>query len=195
MKEKETLFGFKEKEYCPIVREKTCQLLKILVQENKPKRILEIGTFLGYSAGVMLEACQESFVVSLEKDAKNAENACKNLTEMGFAGRFEIVNCDALDFLKKQDNKQDFDFIFLDGPKGQYIKYLPYLKRLLKTGGILIADDILFYGLVKSKEKIEHKHRTIVTNLRKFVEELKNSEEFETKFYDFEDGVSISIKK
>lgn len=194
MKSKEEFRGFGEHEYRPIARDPSIRFLQELIKNHRPKKILEIGTFIGYSASVMLEADKENFVCTLEKDEKNASDAVKNLTELGFAGRFEVVCCDAFDFLTSHQEEQ-FDFIFLDGPKGQYIKYLPLLKNMMKKGAILLADDILFYGLVRSKEKIEHKHRSLVNNLRKFLDAIESDEDFETKICDFGNGMSESRKK
>ncbi len=194
MKNKEDFQGFKEHEYRPIVRDKSIEVLEGLIKQNHPKRILEIGTFIGFSASVMLETDKENFVITIEKDEKNAKDAVKNLTELGYAGRFEVVCADAMDFLLSH-KEEKFDFIFLDGPKGQYIKYLPYLKKMLNCGGILLADDILFYGLVKSNEKIAHKHRALVNNLRKFLSAIENDKDFETEICEFANGMSISRKK
>lgn len=194
MKNKEDFQGFEQHEYRPIVRDESIQFLKELIEKYKPKRVLEVGTFIGFSASVMLETDRDCFVVTLEIDEENAKNAVKNLTELGFAGRFEVVNCDAYDYLQNNQNER-FDFIFLDGPKGQYIKYLPHLKKMLKNGGVLLADDVLFYGFVRSNEPIEHKHRSLVNNLRKFLAEIENDDDFETTIYEFANGMSVSIKK
>ncbi len=194
MKSKEEFKGFSEHDYRPILRDKSIEFLEELIKTYKPKRILEIGTFIGYSASVMLNTDKECFVCTVEKDEKNAKDAIKNLNEQGFAGRFEVVHADAMDFLvAHQDEK--FDFVFLDGPKGQYIRYLPFLKKMLSKGGVLLADDILFYGLVRSEEKIEHKHRALVNNLRKFIEAIENDSQLDTTIYDFANGMSKSIKK
>lgn len=187
--EKEQFVGFERHEYNPILRPRTENLLINLLAECKPKKILEIGTFIGYSASVMLRFC-DAFLTTVEIDPQNALDAKQNLKE--FEGRFEVVCADAGQFLEQ--DKDRFDFVFLDGPKGQYKNYLPYLKRILNVGGVLVADDILFYGLVSSKEPIKHKHRSIVNNLRIFLETLKADEDFETQIFDFEDGVSVSRK-
>ena len=196
MKKKEEFVGFARHEYCPIIRPKTEALLREVLQKEQPKHILEIGTFLGYSAAVMLETCPNAQIVTIEKNAQNAEDAKQNLKEFG--GRAQVLCCDAMDFLKENDlikKGQCLDFIFLDGAKGQYIKYLPHLKNLLRSEGFLMCDDILFYGLVQADGKIAHKHRSIVNNLRKFLDTLQADTDFETKIFEFEDGVSISRKR
>ena len=187
--EKEKLVGLSRHEYAPIIRPQTEQLLKSLLKKHNPKTCLEIGTFLGYSASCILNEC-DCTLTTVEKDAQNYADAKENLKE--FSSRVEIVHADAMDFLKQ--NTKKFDFIFLDGAKGQYYKYLPYLKDCLNAGGVLMADDVLFYGLV-SAEKVLHKHRSIAMHLRLFLQSLQNDADFKTTIYDFEDGVSVSEKR
>lgn len=193
MKKKEEFFGYENHDYNPIIRPQSQDLLVSLLKKNKPKQILEIGTFIGYSCALMLETCPDAFVTTIEKGKQNYEYAIKNLEDLGFMGRYKAINCDAMDFLM-QDKNSKFDLIFLDGPKGQYYKYLPYLKEMLCKGGILVVDDVMFYGLVQSDGKIAHKHRSIVNNLRKFLDMLKNDTDFDTQIFEFEDGVSVSRK-
>ena len=191
MKQKKDFVGVENREYCPFVRQKTEELLIETLKCLKPKKILEIGTFLGYSASVMAEICPDAEILTVEKNEKNFCDAQKNLKEYQ---KISLVNADAYEFLETNQSLK-FDFVFLDGPKGQYIKYLPFLKKMLNKNGVLFADDVLFYGLVNSNEKIEHKHRALVNNLRKFLDEIRNDSDFDTKIYDFDDGVSISKKK
>ena len=191
MKQKKDFVGVENREYCPFVRKKTEELLIETLKCLNPKKILEIGTFLGYSASVMSEICPDAEIITVEKNEKNFYDAQKNLKEYQ---KISLVNADAYEFLETNQSLK-FDFVFLDGPKGQYIKYLPFLKKMLNKNGVLFADDVLFYGLVNSNEKIEHKHRALVNNLRKFLDEIRNDSDFDTTIYDFDDGVSISKKK
>lgn len=194
MIEKEKLVGFDKHEYAPMIREKTAQMLTMLLQEKQPKKVLEIGTFLGYSAGLILQACPSARLVTVEKNEQNAADAKENLKKAGVLDRCEVVCSDAIDFLQA-NSEEKFDFVFLDGAKGQYYKYLPFLKSMLTSGGVLFADDILYYGLVLSEEKVQHKHRSIVNNLRKFLQILTEDEDFQTQIFQIEDGVSVSVKK
>lgn len=194
MIEKESLVGFDKHDYAPMLREESAKLLVKILKGKKPQNILEIGTFLGYSAALILQTCPNAHLTTIEKSQENACDAMENLKNLGLATRCSVVCCDAMDFLQQTKN-ENYDLIFLDGPKGQYNKYLPYLKEMLKSGGVLIADDILFYGYVKSQEKIEHKHRSIVNNLRKFLNEITTDRDFDTQIFEIEDGVSVSIKK
>lgn len=190
MIEKQALKGFESHDYRPFVREKTEKLLLECLKKSKPKRILEIGTFLGYSALLMHENCPEAEIVSVEKDRQNFEDATENLKSTSI----KLINDDAMNFLQNYRGEK-FDFIFLDGPKGQYFKYFPLLKDILAEKGTLFSDDIFYYGLVEQQGKIDHKHRSIVNNLRRYIELLSNDSDFETTFFHIDDGVGVSIKK
>lgn len=183
--------GFDKDEYVPIMKDESMALLSKFCAENKPKRILEIGTYIGFSASVMLSACDGS-LVTLEKNAENAKLAQKNLSLFG--DRAKVILTDAYDYIVRQDIEK-FDLIFLDGPKGQYINYLPYLKNLLNDGGLLIADNVYFHGLVRQEGTVKHKLRTIVVNLRKFLKAITTDLDFETTIFDVGDGVSVSKKR
>lgn len=205
--EKEKLLGAQNFEYLPMIRPQTEKLLVEIIRREKPKKMLEIGTFLGYSCGVFLETDKDLRVTTLEKEQQNAEFARQNLKKFG--ARANVVCCDAFDFLQdavkqnesakaqkggaKQENL--FDFIFLDGPKGQYLKYFPLLKSLLARGGMLVADDVRFHGLVDGDGQVKHKHRSIVQHMRDFLDKVQADSDFETQIFDFEDGVLVCKKK
>ena len=180
------------KGYIPIIRDNTAQALINVCKEKSPKKILEIGTAIGYSGLLMLQNCQ-AFLYTIEKDEQRLAEAEKNFKLFGQEARVKLILDDALIALEKlcKDNEK-FDLIFLDGAKGQYIKYYPLIKKLLNRDGILFTDNIYMHGMVKSEEKIAHKHRSMVVNLRKYIELLKNDKDFTTDFYDIDDGYSIS---
>ena len=180
------------KGYIPIIRDNTAQALINVCKEKNPKKILEIGTAIGYSGLLMLQNCQ-AFLYTIEKDEQRLAEAEKNFKLFGQEARVKLILDDALIALEKlcKDN-EEFDLIFLDGAKGQYIKYYPLIKKLLNRDGILFTDNIYMHGMVKSEGKIAHKHRSMVVNLRKYIELLKNDKDFTTNFYDIDDGYSIS---
>lgn len=180
------------KGYIPIIRDNTAQALINVCKEKNPKKILEIGTAIGYSGLLMLQNCQ-AFLYTIEKDEQRLAEAEKNFKLFGQEARVKLILDDALIALEKLCNDNEkFDLIFLDGAKGQYIKYYPLIKKLLNHDGILFTDNIYMHGMVKSEEKIAHKHRSMVVNLRKYIELLKNDKDFTTNFYDIDDGYSIS---
>lgn len=180
------------KGYIPIIRDNTAQALINVCKEKNPKKILEIGTAIGYSGLLMLQNCQ-AFLYTIEKDEQRLAEAEKNFKLFGQEARVKLILDDALIALEKLCNDNEkFDLIFLDGAKGQYIKYYPLIKKLLNHDGILFTDNIYMHGMVKSEGKIAHKHRSMVVNLRKYIELLKNDKDFTTNFYDIDDGYSIS---
>ena len=181
--------------YIPIIRDNTAQALINVCKEKNPKKILEIGTAIGYSGLLMLQNCQ-AYLYTIEKDEQRLAEAEKNFKLFGQEARVKLILDDALIALEKlcKDNEK-FDLIFLDGAKGQYIKYYPLIKKLLNHDGILFTDNIYMHGMVKSEGKIAHKHRSMVVNLRKYIELLKNDKDFTTNFYDIDDGYSISKLK
>lgn len=184
--------------HIPIIRPKTKELLEETCKDLKPKKILEIGTAIGYSGIAMLSQC-EAMLTTIEKNEELYELAKNNFTKTGFKMRVNAICGDAKEVLKELSDKcEKFDLVFLDGPKAQYVRYLPIIKSLLNLGGVLFADDIFFYGLVKRDAMdIKRKKRSIVRNLQAFIEELKGDTDFETRFLEIEDGVAISklIKK
>ena len=192
---KEELHNYARKNWVPILRDKSADFLCKIIKEEQPKSILEIGTCLGYSGTLMLEN-SNAFLTTIEKDENKCEEAKKNFAQAGLQDRVNVINGDAGDVLPSLLNKgRKYDFIFLDGPKGQYIFYLPILKKLLNKNGILMADDIYYHGWVKGTDYPKHKHRTIILRLREFIEKITNDEELETILIDLEDGISISYLK
>ena len=193
MTTKENFVGIDKDKYVPILKDESISFLFEQCKKYQPKTILEIGTYIGYSSSVMLSCSPNAKVDTIEKIPENAELAKVNLSIFG--DRANVINADAFDVIKKFcDENKKYDFIFLDGPKGQYIKYLPYLKKILNVGGVLIADNIFFHGLVEKEGAVAHKHRTIVYNLREFIDTITHDQELKSEIYHIGDGLSLSIK-
>ena len=181
--------------FVPIIRDKSAEFLYDYVKKLSPKNILEIGTAIGYSGCIMLSACDKSMLYTVDINTKSLEVAKNTFSKFGYNDRVQINNIDALEYLKQLNNLNiKFDFVFLDGPKGQYISYLPYLTKLLSDNGIIFADNVLLDGMVESKEKIPHRKRTMVVNLRKYLE-IVNNLPYETELIRLEDGVAITKLK
>jgi len=187
----EELAKYARENNIPIVREQTGKMLAKICEENKPKRILEIGSAIGYSGTLMLLACDGN-LVTIEKNVEMYKLATKVFEKAGLSSRIKMILGDAGEEIKLLAGNEKFDLIFLDGPKAQYYRYLPYLLEMLEEGGILFTDDIYFHGLVQSGEEVKRKKRSIVRNLRTFIQLLKDNKEFETEFFDIEDGVSVT---
>lgn len=183
---------FAKANFVPIVREKTSKLLVEKIKEVNPSSILEIGTAIGYSGILMLENSSAN-LVTLEIDEKMKNLALENFKKENLEDRVELIYGDCFEYIQKPPQK--FDFIFLDGPKGQYLKYYPYLLNMINENGRIFVDNVLFQGLVLSNIEPPKKFRTIVNNLRKFIEVVKNDSCVNYKLIDVEDGVLIINKK
>lgn len=176
----------------PVLLDDTRDLLVATVRTLNPSRILEIGTAVGYSGTLMLTN-SESKLVTIELNESNYNIATTTFATNGLSDRVTQILADARCAIEDLCNSNErFDFIFLDGPKGQYIKYLPYLVELLEVGGTIFADNVLYRGMVESTEFIPHKKRTIVVNLRKYINEVTNPDKFDTIIHRVGDGVAIS---
>ena len=174
----------------PIVRHNTGLRLAAEVHKRKPKRILEIGTAIGYSALLMLQAYPSATITTIEKD-----DTRYNFAKDVLAGtNTECIHADAMQSLERiLELGEKYDFVFLDGPKGQYYKYLQLITRLLNTGGCIFADNIGFFGMVQSG-KYPHRHKTIVTSLTNYISEVTGDGWDTEVHYEVEDGYAISTK-
>lgn len=176
----------------PVIKDEGALFLEKFIKEKQPSMVLEIGTAIGYSGSIILTAGAKK-LITIEINEDSAKKAADNFKQLDLSDRVEILVGDAKDILPTL--KGCFDVIFLDGPKGQYIKYLPYLIKLLKIEGYLIADNVLFRGMVLSnEEKTPRKYRTLVNNLRKFIESINNDDRLNTNIYELGDGISLSQK-
>ena len=184
----------------PIVRPKTAELIEKIVDKLNPNMILELGSGKGFSSVLMLSASQKSNLLAIEKDKENFQDLLHTLAEYDFYDRALPVNADAEDIttsLVSAKTVQKFDLIFLDCNKSSYNRMYDKLITLLSDGGVLIADDVLYHGKVQGEPEIpEKKHRTIVVNMREFIEKVKNDNRLENvTLYEFEDGVLVATKK
>ncbi len=174
----------------PILREKSYKLLLDLIIQNQPKKILEIGTNVGIS-GISMLLCSENATLStIEIDEDKIKQARQNFIEFGVEERAKIFIGDAGQIIPLITG--EYDFIFLDGPKGHYFEYLQNLLEILKVGGILFADNVLFRGYVNGKVKTPHRFNTTKHSMENFLTEIQNNKNLQTVVYDIEDGVSVT---
>lgn len=175
----------------PVADEETLNFLLVTLAMAKPLRILEIGTAVGLSSVAMLYACKNARLTTIELEEERYLEAKENFKEFGVTERVTAHLGDAGEILAMMDGQ--FDFVFLDGPKAQYEKYLFDLKRLMKKGGILFADDVLLYGWVSGVEPTPQKRHSIVDKLRSYLRTVTEDEEFITSVLDIGDGVALSV--
>lgn len=178
----------------PIIEKKSIAFIMKYIKDHNIKNILEIGSAIGYSAILMASSSKDAFVTTIERDEERYMECLKNVKKCGFDKKINVVFQDALDVNLSEDLK--FDLIFIDAAKGQYTKFFEKYKYFLKDGGTIITDNIKFHGYVGSSDKIESKNlKSLVEKIENYIDFLKDNEEFETKFYDIGDGLSVSVKK
>jgi len=182
-----------EESYAPIVQKSTEQLIVTLLKTIKPKRVLEIGTAVGYSAILMADNLpHDSSIITIERYKKHADIAVDNIFASGYEKKIKVIEGEAAEVLHWLDG--GFDFIFLDAAKGQYIEFLPDILRLLNTGGVLLSDNILYHGMIEDEEKVERRKITIVKRLHMYLEEIMRSPLLTTSIIPIGDGVALSVK-
>lgn len=174
----------------PIIRKSERQLLFKTVYENKPKRILEIGTAIGFSALLMATANDDAIIDTVEKDTKRFERAKKAIEDANMTERINCISGDADNVISELSG--NYDFVYLDGPKGQYLNHLKKIEKILSEKAVIVADNVLFKGLVKSGEYPPHRYRTIVVRLREYLEYVNR--EYSTAIYEEGDGMAISFR-
>lgn len=190
MAQLDKMLSFARENYIPVMLDDTKKLLQQLTAENQPKKILEIGTAIGYSGIVMLTSSPEAQLNTIEMDEKSAEMARQNFIQAGVYDRVNLFVGDAKEIVTQLTGK--YDFIFLDGPKGQYDCFLPYLIDVLEVGGLLVCDNVLYKGLVEHVPEHRHKHITIARNLNRFLDDLNNDNRLTTRLHRIGDGVTVS---
>jgi len=165
-----------------------------ILRGKKLNRILEIGTAIGYSSICFSKFLAENGVIdTIEIDKQRIMVAKANIDMMGLNDRINIIEGDALKVLSKLNDK--YDFIFIDGPKSHYIEYLPICLNLLDENGIIIADNVIYKGMVTGPEKVKHKQRTAVMKLREFINVVRSNDELNSELLNVGDGLMIINKK
>ncbi|MBQ9729581.1 MAG: O-methyltransferase [Clostridia bacterium] len=177
----------------PLCEDETLQFLLLTLAMNKTARVLEIGTAVGLSATAMLLTYPHLKVTTVELEEDRYLEAKRNFEKFGVSDRVTAYLGDAGEILSMMDGT--FDFVFLDGPKAQYERYLFDLKRLLKDGGVIFADDVLLFGWVDGKEPTPQKRRSIVEKIRSYLNVVTEDEELITSVLDIGDGVALSVYK
>lgn len=179
----------------PIIRPQTRNLLRFFIAMKRPARILEIGTAVGFSALFMQHfAPADCRIVTIEKDPERAEKARRNFER--HRSSIELLEGDAEQILGGIREDASFDLIFMDAAKGQYIRYLPHALRLLKSGGILLTDNILKEGeILFSRFAVTRRNRTIHARMRAYVRALMEEPQLETLLLSAGDGTAVSMKK
>ena len=181
----------------PIMRDGGIDFICRYIKEHNIKRILEIGTAIGFSAIEFANVAPDITVTTIELDIDRHIKAKQNIHDSGLDERINAVHGDALklELLDKQNQPQQFDMIFIDAAKGQYINFFEKYKVNLAPGGVFISDNLSFHGMVEDLT-LTHNYSTIklVKKIRKYRDFLEQNKEFQTTFFDFGDGISVKKK-
>ena len=182
------------KEYnVPIIEKESIAFIMKFIKANDIKDILEIGSAIGYSAILMASVKDDVKITTIERDNTRYMECLKNVKKCEMQDKINVVCQDALEV---NLSGVAYDLIFIDAAKGQYTKFFEKYKYFLKPGGVIISDNLKFHGHVGNRNNIASRNlKQLVGKIENYIDFLKNNEEFETKFYDVGDGLSVSIRK
>ena len=177
----------------PIIEKESIAFIMKFIKSNEVKDILEIGSAIGYSAILMATVSDDVKITTIERDETRYMECLKNVKKCGMQDKIDVVCQDALEV---NLSGVAYDLIFIDAAKGQYTKFFEKYKYFLKPGGVIISDNLKFHGHVGNRNNIASRNlKQLVGKIENYIDFLKNNEEFETKFYDVGDGLSVSIRK
>ncbi|MFW5794112.1 MAG: O-methyltransferase [Bacillota bacterium] len=176
----------------PIITDEGIHFLIHLIKIHSSKKILEIGSAIGYSS-IMMALYTNAFITTIERDQEMFNLATDNIKQADLDKRIHLIHADA-NKIKITDT--DFDLIFIDAAKASYINFFEKYSSNLKKGGLIICDNLLFKGMVEKPEQVENRNkRQLVKKIDKFNQYLVNQPDFDSRIYNLGDGMSISIKK
>lgn len=175
--------------HIPIIMDDTLEVIKGILEKEKPQRILEIGTAVGYSASCFVKYAPEVIVDTIELDEVRANEAIENVKKIGVDKNINIMIGNAVEILPTLNNK--YDIVFIDAAKSKYSIFLSEGLRMIKNGGIILADNVLYKGYVMSDYN-KHKQRTAVRHLREYLKEVTETPNLETEILEVGDGLAIT---
>lgn len=188
----EELLKVKEKaldEHIPIIMDDTLEVIKGILEKENPKRILEIGTAVGYSASMFAKYAENAVIDTIELDEERYNEAKINVEKIGVANRINLYLGNAVEVLPTLNF--EYDIVFIDANKGKYPVFLQEGIRLVRPKGIIIADNVLYKGYVMSDYN-KHKQRTAVRHLREYIKEAMENELLESEILEVGDGLAIT---
>lgn len=187
------LVDYAESNRVPIVSQDVARFIELLLKIIKPKNILEIGSAIGYSSLIMSEA-SDADILTIEKDEETFKILKENLKKYDEDNKIKAINDDAINALKSMDKEEKFDFCFIDANKSQYEEYLNLVYDLTRDNALILIDNILFRGFV-AKDEDNKRYRTIIKNLKKFIEDVKSDKRFTASLLTVHDGLLLLRKE
>ena len=190
----ESLRSYAEQNNVPIVDRLTLDMIKQLIRIHQPQQILEIGTAIGYSSMQFASVSSDIHVTTIERDEAMLTQAKNNRTTFGFNTQIRQIVGNALEQFE-QVNDRVYDMIFIDAAKAQSQKFFELYTPLLKEGGMVITDNVLYHGFVADIDIVRNRNvRQMVKKVQSYNEWLMNNENYTTNFLNIDDGLAISIK-
>ncbi|QVK19402.1 O-methyltransferase [Mycoplasmatota bacterium] len=180
--------------HVPIIQESGLEFVSMIIKVSQAKKILEIGTAIGYSAINFARINEAISVTTIERDEEMIEQAKKNIQEFNLTNRIELISQDAL-LVDESNLSNNYDLLFIDAAKSQYQKFFEKYTKCLKTGGIVVTDNLVFHDMIFDDDIKNRNTKQLVSKIKKYNEWLKNNDLFDTQFFSIGDGISISIKK
>ena len=187
------LVDYAETNRVPIVSQDVARFIELLLKIIKPKNILEIGSAIGYSSLIMSKA-SDANILTIEKDEETFKVLKENLKKYDTDNKIKAINDDAINTLKSMDKEVKFDFCFIDANKSQYEEYLNLVYDLTSDNALILIDNILFRGFV-AKNEDNKRYRTIIKNLKKFIEDVKSDKRFTASLLTVHDGLLLLRKE
>lgn len=175
--------------HVPIIMDDTLETIKNILEKEKPTRILEIGTAVGYSASCFVKYAPEAIVDTIELDEVRANEAIENVKNIGVDKNINIMVGNAVEILPTLSG--EYDLVFIDAAKSKYSIFLSEGIRLIRNGGLILADNVLYKGYVMSDYN-KHKQRTAVRHLREYIKEVTENPNLETEILEVGDGLAIT---
>lgn len=178
----------------PIIQKEVANFLDIMINIKRPENILELGTAIGYSSILMSKySGGRALIKTIERDKKMVDIARNNIASFGLEDKITVVEGDCLEVLENMEDQ--YDMIFIDAGKGHYNHFLPHCIRLLKRDGIIIADNVLFRGMVASDELVTRRKVTIVKRMRIYLDEISKNEDLVTSVIPMGDGIAVTTRR
>lgn len=182
------------KEGIPVAKLEALRVMENILILKKPFSILELGCAVGFTSIFFSQYLKEDgYIDTVENDSDMIDRARINIKMLALEDKINIIYAEALDYLKNINKK--YDIIFIDVAKGQYEGYFDLCSNLINDGGVIIADNVLYRGMVAKGDKIPHRQNTLVERLRHFLNKITKDERFSTSILSVGDGLSISVKK
>ena len=178
----------------PIIQKETAKFLEFMISMKEPNNILELGTSIGYLSILMSKTLNNKCkITTIERDEKMINLAKENIKSFGLEDNIEIKEGECLEILEKLDDK--YDLIFMDAGKGHYNHFLPHCLRLLSDKGVIIADNVLFRGMVASDDLVKRRKITIVKRMRTYLDIVSNDKNLITTVIPMGDGIALTKRR